>query len=554
MTDTSLRSHFPFFQQPQNADLVYFDSAATTQKPQSVLDGIYQYYLLKNANVHRSSFSLAADTTTEFEDARDFVRYFINAKSSQEIIWTKGATESINLVAKSLADTELPMNGRILISATEHHANIVPWQRLAASKQLHIDVIPVDEKGCWDIRKGLALLTEQTCIVALGLVSNALGTIQPVRALLQKAQQVGAITLLDAAQAIAHKPVDVQDLACDYLVFSGHKAFGPTGIGVLYGKREALQNLPVYQTGGEMIKQVSYHSCTFQELPFKFEAGTPNIEGALGLHQGLLFIQQNRHAIESHESMLHRSLLAQLATIEQVRILGDVKHSIATTSFVIEGLDSHDIGILLNEQGIALRVGHHCAMPLMAELKLAGTLRVSLSCYNTLAEIQRFITALKRSIEQINNQTHGALIGHTYDAGPEELADELPLATSIQKARGWDGVYRQIMLAGKVANRLPVDERIDANEIQGCESQVWLSANRDDKGVLQFRFDATGKIVRGLLAIMLEPMQNKTADFIKLFDTKNYLQRLGLSRHLSASRGNGLAAVDRAIKLIADQK
>ncbi|MFA3792075.1 aminotransferase class V-fold PLP-dependent enzyme [Aliiglaciecola sp. SL4] len=563
MKDTSLRHLFPFFKQTENADLIYFDNAATTQKPQKVLANIHDYYLVKNANVHRSSFSLANQTTAEFEDARVYVQKFIGAKHKDQIVFTKGATESINLVAKSLAEMDFPAGGRILLSATEHHANIVPWQVLANKKNLQIDVIPVNEFGVWDQQKGLALLTDKTCIVSLALVSNALGSIQPVEPFLNKARALNIISLIDAAQAVAHLPIDVNKLDCDFLVFSGHKAFAPTGTGVLYGKLTALQKLPVFLTGGEMVKSVDFDSATYQSSPLKFEAGTPHIEGILALKEALQFIDSHRSQIIQHEMALITYLSAKMQSIPAVILYGDQDNRIATVSFTVKGQDSQDIGILLGEQGIALRVGHHCAMPLMKRLNLSGTIRVSLSCYNTFEEIDFFIARLNEAIGQLQHSESAKADIQDKDNSGNTPASVNPaqgeskqnpmLADSIKSARGWDQVFRQIMLAGKSLNRLAESEKTADSEVFGCESQVWLRCQISPSKQLTFEVDASSKIVRGLLAIVLEPIQNQRAEFVSAFDYKLYMSDIQLDRHLSESRGNGLAAVIEKIQHYAIQ-
>lgn len=552
MKDTSLRALFPFFQHPANKRLVYFDSAATTQKPQSVIDAIVDFYSCKNTNVHRASHHLARQTTNEFERAREYVQSFIGASHSSEVVFTKGATESINLVAKSLAETDFNVDDRLLISATEHHANLVPWQQLAKAKKLKIDVIPVDSLGNWQVAEGLALMTPKTRVVALGMVSNALGTINPIDVFLAKAKELNIVSVIDAAQAIAHMAINVKQLDCDFLVFSGHKAYSSTGLGVLYGKQTRLDALPVFLTGGEMIKHVDYHTASFQSSPFKFEAGTPNIEGVLTLQHALQFIASNRQQIHTHEAKLTDYLVERLSLIKGITIYGN-RQRIATASFIVKGYDSHDLGTLMNEQGIAVRVGHHCAMPLMKTLGVNGTLRISMACYNQIDEIDRAIDALQFAMKK--------LAPPEQDENSEQPATQpsinesyCPLATKVKSAKGWDSVYREIMLAGKTLARLSDSDKTEKTEVFGCESQVWLVGQADEHQNWLFAADATGKIVRGLIAIMLEPAQNQKAQFILKFDFHEYLNELGLSKHISESRGNGLASVAGAIKAMLDTK
>ena len=548
MTTTSLRRHFPIFNQPANAaggsekdtNWIYFDSAATSQKPDLVLNAISDFYLFANANVHRASHDMARDTTKAFEQVRLDAQAFINSQFSEEIIWTKGATESINLVANGLEHSHLKPGDHILVSATEHHANIVPWQQLASRKGLQLDVIPVDENGCWKVEEGLQLINEKTALVAMGQVSNALGNINPIETFIKKAQKHGALTLIDGAQATAHLPIDVQALGCDFYVFSGHKMFAPTGIGVLYGKKQLLESMAPYQFGGEMIEKVSFDNTTFQPLPFKFEAGTPNIEGVLGLGAAIGFIQNHRAQIKQIETQLYQKLVTAISKIDGVRVWGDKMYSGPVLSFSVNGIDNQDLGILLNQQNIAVRVGHHCAMPLMESLGISGTVRISLACYNTGSEIDRFIEALANAIDTLR-QGLKTIPGVTGKAQSPRSSD-FPLADKIRKAKGWDQIYREVMLAGKQLQRLGPEAKNEQSEVVGCESQVWLQCTVSD-GRLILQGDSPSKIVRGLLAVLFEPLQSIPVDQLADFNHQQYLESIGLARHLSPSRGNGLAAV-----------
>lgn len=547
MQNNPLKALFP--QLVGARPLIYLDSAATSHKPLSVIERTNQYYSNENANVHRSSHTLAAQTTAKFEAVRQQVQHFIGAKSDREIIWTKGATESINLVANCLSTQHLQTGQKILLSALEHHANLVPWQQMAQRFALQIHIMPVDDKGCLLIEQALQLIDSQTALVAVTHVSNTLGNINPIELIIKKAKALGAMTLIDGAQAISHLKVDVQALDCDFYVFSAHKMYGPTGIGVLYGKQVLLESMSPYQYGGEMIQQVGYFDSTFQGLPYKFEAGTPNIAGVLGLGAAVAFIEQHRALIDQIESELYAYLLQQLAQIKQVQLWGETKNSIALQSITLIGLNIQDLSILLSEQNIAIRTGHHCTMPLMQRLGLAGTLRISLACYNTFADIDAFMQALKNAVLQL------APDSAIQDESNEVVASELwtidkilPLAQKIKAAQGWDSVYREIMMAGKELNRLPVHLQVAEYEVNGCESQVWLSCEVKEQH-LHLQGDSPSKIVRGLLAIIFEVLQGQKVESIAVFDMAAYLQQLGLSRHLSSSRGNGLLAVVQFIKL-----
>ncbi len=544
MSENPLRLLFPCFSElGEWQNLVYLDSAATTQKPQCVIDAIADYYRTGNANVHRSTYRLAEAATTRFEEARKQVQQFINAEFSHEIIFTKGCTESINLVAAGLAQGNFSPGDRILVSASEHHANFVPWQQLAKRSQLHLDIVPVDAKGCWQTEQGLALIGERTRMVALGHVSNATGNLNPIEEFITKAKAVGALTLIDGAQAVAHINCDVQALDCDFYAFSGHKVYGPTGIGVLYGKTAALNRLPVYQTGGEMVQKVTVEETEFQPLPFRFEAGTPNIEGAIALASALAFMNENRFKIADHEEKLKAALLAGLSAMSSVVILGDLNTKIATVSFWVEGIHGHDLASWFDRHRVALRVGSHCAMPLMHELGVEGTVRVSLACYNTEDEVAQFLSLLERAVKELRDSDSPTV-------APIQQSHHI-WALQVKDAKGWDGKYRQIMLAGKqLGNTIP-SWCAEEFEVQGCESKVWLKAQTGPVGLV-FDYYSNGKIVRGLLTLLIEPIQNRTADFILAFDFKAYLADLGIEQVLSESRANGVNSVIKRIRQLAD--
>lgn len=538
----NLRQYFPIFNALQGDPAwIYLDSAATSQKPQSVIDAISAFYTTANSNVHRASHNVARQATDSFEQTRVKIQQFINAASPNEVIWTKGATESINLVANILARGHFKAGDEILLSALEHHANIVPWQQVAAEYGLTIEVIPVDKHGVLDLARGLDLISAKTALLAIGHVSNALGNINPLAPLIKQAKQHAALILVDGAQAIGHMAVDVQALDCDFYLFSGHKMYGPTGTGVLYGKEALLNSLPPYQGGGEMIEKVSFSGSSFQLAPFRFEAGTPNIAGVMGLSAAVDFIQLHRSQIAELELYLYQYLHAQLRTISGITLWGETTNSSCIQSFTVEGVDNQDLGMLLNEQNIAVRLGHHCAMPLMEMLGLSGTLRVSLACYNTTGEIDAFIGGLNKAIEQLKGTVTVSDVRHQ-----SSLADS-PLAAKIRAAKSWDETYRQIMLAGKSLSLIQSAHRTTEYEVFGCESQVWLCCEfkQDELTISAY---SPSKIVRGLLAIMFEPIQGLSRQQVETFDMQSYLAELGLAKHLSQSRGNGLSAVMSRIK------
>jgi cysteine desulfurase/selenocysteine lyase len=393
-----VRQDFPILEQKvKGKPLIYLDNAATTQKPQIVIDAISQFYSTNNANVHRGAHTLSDNATELFENARSKVQGFINAKHTHEIVWTRGTTEAINTIASGLAQSFLKPGDEIIISAMEHHANIVPWQVAAKRSGAKLVVAPINEKGELNFSIYKTLLNKNTAVVAMTHVSNTLGTINQVKEIVQSAQQVNAITVIDGAQAIGHGFVDVQDLNCDFYVFSGHKLFGPTGIGVLYGKEAQLEQLPPFQTGGEMIKTVTFQQATWNELPYKFEAGTPNIAGAIGLAAAVDYVNSiDRVGAIAHEQRLTNYCTELANSMDDIQIYGTAENKTAIVSFLMGDAHPSDVGTLLNQQGIAVRTGHHCTMPLMNELGISGTVRASFSMYNTEEEVAMLFAALTK--------------------------------------------------------------------------------------------------------------------------------------------------------------
>jgi len=393
----ALRAQFPILDQQVNGKpLVYLDNGATTQKPVAVLDALQDYYRGVNSNVHRGAHYLSDEATGQFEGARQTVADFLNA-SREEILWTKGTTESINIVAQCVAREQLQPGDEVLISTSEHHANIVPWQQACLATGATLKVIPLNGDCSLDLDAFDSLLSDKTKIVAIGHASNALGTLNPVKHMVAKAKAAGAITLVDGAQAVAHFPVDVQDLGADFYAFSGHKLFGPTGIGVLYGRRELLDAMPPYQTGGEMIEVVTFEKSTWNQLPYKFEAGTPNIAGAIGLGTAINWLNgQDRAALEAHENALLAYATEQANAFDGLKIIGTAASKVSVLSFLLDGGHPADVGMLLDKQGVAVRTGHHCTMPLMDSLGIPGTVRASFSIYNTLDEVDRLFAALEK--------------------------------------------------------------------------------------------------------------------------------------------------------------
>jgi len=530
------RAQFPLIgKAPLNPNLVYFDNGATTQKPSAVIEAEGAFYSSANSNVHRASFSLAATATDLFEGCRTKLANYFNAEHVNEIIFTKGTTESINLVALSWGQTYLSKGDEIILSAAEHHANIVPWQLIAEKTGAKIKWAELLPSGRIDLEQFEHLLTNKTKMVAINHISNVLGVINPVREIVKLAKQVGAYVLIDGAQSAAAIDVDVQSLGVDFYVCSSHKMYGPTGVGVLYGRREILDSMPPYQTGGEMITKVTRERTTFNKLPFKFEAGTPNIAGVVAFSKALDFIEQFSLKGLSFKNELIDYAYRKLSEVPQLSFLAEGKPDIPVFSFT---LPQHlqDISAVLDSKGIAVRAGSLCAMPLMQSKGIEGCIRVSLAPYNTFEEIDYLIESLKRVLASDDEKAPS-------EAQQDDIcADEAIMRDKFKSAGSWDLKQREIMLLGKSFTRMARENRIDEFLVQGCESKAWVTVS-ESNGHYFFEGDSDARIIRGLLAIVFAAFQGKTQQEILAFDIKEYFDSLGLIKHLSPSRGNGLNAI-----------
>lgn len=391
-----VREDFPILHLEVNGHpLVYFDNGATSQKPRQVIEAITAYYSGYNANIHRGVHSLSQLATSAYESAREEVKNFLNARSTEEIVFTKGTTEGINLIAQTWGRNYLKAGDEIVVTAMEHHANIVPWQMICEETGAVLKVIPMDQQGELILEEAQKLIGPRTRMVSMIHVSNALGTINPVEELIAMAQKVGAMTLVDGAQAVPHFKVDVKNLDCDFYVFSAHKLLGPTGMGVLYGKLSNLEQIPPYQGGGDMIRSVSFAKTTYNDPPLKFEAGTPNIEGAISMAEGIRYWNSLDHGqVEAHEQDLLQYATERLKASGDYRIIGEAKNKVAVVSFLLNGAHPYDVGFILDKHGVAVRTGHHCAEPIMQFFNIPGTIRASFSFYNTRAEIDKMMEAL----------------------------------------------------------------------------------------------------------------------------------------------------------------
>ena len=547
----AFRECFPLLKEKINGhNLIYFDNAATTQKPASVITAYQSYYSRYNANVHRASHALSAKSTYAFEKVRNKVQQHIGASFEHEIIWTRGTTESINLIAQSWGRDNIKAGDEIVLSQSEHHANIVPWQILAQETGAKISVLPLDKSGRIDSSKLDTFITNKAKVVSVAHISNVIGKINPIEAVIARAQKVGAISIIDGAQAIAHLDIDVKALGCDFYIFSAHKVYGPTGLGVLYGKEALLNAMPPYQAGGEMISKVSFSGTTFNQLPFKFEAGTPNIAAVVAFGESLsLFEQFSKAELIENEQQLIRAFSEKSKTLTGYKSLVSDTPDIAVFSFQVEGMHNQDVASALDAFGIAVRGGHHCAMPLMEFLNINGCIRASLAPYNTVEEVDSFFSALASILKDSSTEEHiveessSEKIGIEKKNVKEESTSLNLLIETFNKAKGWDQKHREIMLLGKAHKRMDKALRDEDTLIDGCESLAWLSINKLSDGKYDFSTDSDARIIRGLLSIILMALNHKTAEQILAFDIDGYFEELGLLQHLSPSRGNGLKAI-----------
>jgi cysteine desulfurase / selenocysteine lyase len=549
------RAQFPILAQP---GLVYLDNGATTQKPAAVIDAMDGYYRSTNANIHRAVHRLSQAATDAFESVRGKVQRFINAPSRDEVIFTRGTTEGVNLVASSLGQS-FNAGDEIVLTTLEHHSNIVPWQVLAEQRGMKIRVIPIDDSGELRYDAIPALLNERTRMVAFTHTSNALGTMIDAKRIVRLVRQhaPNARTLVDGAQWVGHMPTDVQDLECDFYVFSAHKLFGPTGVGVLWGRRSVLDAMPVYHGGGDMIRTVGFEpgATTFADLPNKFEAGTPDIAGVVGLGAAIDWLESlDRHDLMQHEYDLLEHATARLGAIPGLRIIGTAKTKASIVSFVLEDLDPHTLGTLLDTQGVAVRTGHHCCMPLMDRLGVVGTVRASMSLYSTRDDIDALVRAIERvrpARKSKADATTEVVYAPAGAASPSDAARML--LDDFALFDDWQQKYEYLIELGAKLPRLPASEKNEATRIHGCQATVHLSARRKPgtSDVLEFAAEANADIVQGLIAVVQTLFSGQRVSDIVAFDVDAFLGELGLSSNLALTRRNGLASMLKRIKDLA---
>jgi cysteine desulfurase/selenocysteine lyase len=559
-----VREDFPILHQKVHGKpLIYFDNAASSQKPRLVLDELRHYYERDNANVHRGVHTLSERATEAYEAARLKVQRFLNAPCLRDIIFTKGCTEAINLVASSFGRQRVQPGDEIVITWLEHHSNIVPWQILCQERGAHLRVVPINDAGELRLDELDRLLSPRTRLLALAHVSNSLGTINPVKDIIARAHKLGIAVLVDGAQAVPHLTVDVQDLDCDFYTFSGHKVYGPTGIGVLFGKAVHLELMPPYQGGGDMIRSVSFEKTTWNELPYKFEAGTPPIAQAIGLGAAVDYVEEiGREAIAAHEQCLLEHATRRLAEIPGVRIIGTAKHKAAVLSFVVEDppLSALDVGTRLDLEGVAVRTGHHCCQPLMERFGIPGTARASLALYNTTEEIDVFAESLRKIVTAAGSKRRPAPAASSLSepaypvasaATPEAAAEEV--VEVFDFLEDWSDRYQYIIELGAKLPPMPQELQTPENRVHGCQSTVFLHTRRkpgtDD--VVEFLASSDAEIVRGELSLLQKVYSGQRAGDVLAFDVQGFFGRLGLDKHLTLGRRNGLAEMVKRVRSFA---
>jgi cysteine desulfurase/selenocysteine lyase len=578
-----VRADFPILSTKSHGKpLVYVDNGATTQKPRAVIEALDRYYRAQNSNIHRGVYELSQQATGMYERARLTVQRFVNAAHSEEIIFTRGTTESINLVAHSFSRAFLKAGDEVVVSAMEHHSNIVPWQMACEMSGATLRVIPIDDHGDLVMTEYHRLLAAgKVKLVAVNHVSNSLGTVNPVKEMITLAHHFGAKVLVDGAQWVAHAPTDVRAIDADFYAFSGHKLFGPTGTGVLYGKKELLEKMPPYMGGGDMIKSVSFEKTVYAELPSKFEAGTPHIAGAIGLAAAIDYVTSiGFENFMPHEAELLRYATEEVSRIPGLRIIGTAKKKAAVISFVMDEptISSLDLGLALDAEGVAVRTGHHCCQPVMDRYHVPATTRISLAMYNTRADVDAAVAAIRKARESAakrladgNGRTTTA--GETGDGrasvgavdldalkwpaavakSPQAAADEIAELFEFLDDR--DARNQQILEWGEKLLPMPAALKSERTRVHGCMSIVHLFGRKrpgtDD--TLEFLADSDAHIVRGLIGVLERLFSGQRAREILAFDVEGFFHRIGLEQFITVQRRNGLAGMVQRIRTLANE-
>jgi cysteine desulfurase/selenocysteine lyase len=555
-----IRVDFPILhQQVHGKPLVYLDNAASAQKPRAVIDALKHYYENDHANVHRGVHALSERATELYEQARITVQRFIGVPCLRELIFTRGTTEAINLVAQTFGRANVHAGDEIILTGLEHHSNIVPWQVLCWEKHANLRVAPVNDAGEIRLDELEKLINPATRIIAMAHVSNALGTINPIKKVIELAHKHGVFVLIDGAQAAPHLRIDVQELDCDFYAFSGHKVYGPTGIGALYGKPQHLELMPPYQTGGDMISYVSFEKTTWNELPYKFEAGTPNIAGAIGLAAAVDYVEEiGRDAIAEHEHKLLAYATERVSAIPGVRIIGTAKEKASVLSFIVDDppLSALDVGTQLDLEGVAVRTGHHCCQPLMERFGIAGTARASFAMYNTLDEVDVFADTLEKIVGRARPRVIVPVNGEAIyppptAASPTQAAEEI--AEVFETVDDWAEKYEYLIEIGRKLPAMPDALKQEANRVQGCQSTVFMHARKQpgSADVIEFLADSDADIVRGELALLQKLYCGQRAGAVLAFDFPGFMQRIGLDKNLTQGRRNGLAEMLKRVQRFA---
>jgi cysteine desulfurase/selenocysteine lyase len=555
-----VRRDFPILQTRSHGHpLVYLDNGATTQKPRAVIDAISHYYEAQNANVHRGVYELSQVATAAYEAARLKVRDFIHAPDAAEIIFTRGTTEAINLVASSWSRAFLKAGDEVLVSAMEHHSNIVPWQFACDAVGARLRVIPMNDAGELVMDRFAALLNPRVKMVAVNHVSNSLGTINPVREIIRQAHAVGAKVLVDGAQWVAHFPTDVRKLDADFYCFSGHKLYGPTGIGVLYGKRALLEAMPPYMGGGDMIRNVTFEKTEYAELPNKFEAGTPNIAGAIGLGAAIDYVLSVgfEHFVPHEEELLEYAT-AKVSRIPGLRLIGTARLKAGVISLVMENpaVSPMDLGTKLDARGIAVRTGHHCCQPVMDRFEITATTRASFAMYNTKEDVDALVAGLEEIAREASAKAPAGSVADSTPlkfpepaaSSPRAAADELAEIFEFLGER--DARNQYLLELGEKLPPLPAALKTEAARVHGCMSLVHLVGRKqaDNGHRLDFLGDSDAHIVRGLIAVLQQLFAGQKAEEILAFDVQAFFQRIGLEQFISAQRRNGLQGMIQRIR------
>ncbi len=524
-----------------------------------------RYYEADNANVHRGVHALSDRATTLFEQARERVRRFLNARESHEIIFVRGATEGINLVAQAFGRQNVGPGDEVVVTWMEHHANIIPWQMLCHEKGAHLRVVPITDAGDLRLDAFEQLLTPRTKLVAVTHVSNVLGTVNPIADIIARAHRRGIPVLIDGAQAVSHFEVDVQALDCDFYAFSGHKIFGPMGIGVLYGKASHLEAMPPWQGGGDMVGIVTFEKTTYNDLPHKFEAGTPNVAGVVGLAAALDYLEETgRDLISAHESLVLETAVSRLQAIPGVRLIGEPAHRAGAVSFVVDDppLAALDVGSRLDLEGIAVRTGHHCCQPLMQRLGVPGTVRASFAFYNTVDEVHAFADVLEQTVTDARSARKPAVtVAHSADAEyPRAVAPNVREAAAqfleeLEWTDNWAERYEFLNELGEKLPYMPPEFKTEAHRVRGCQSTVFLVVRTrpGTTDVVEFLADSDAGIVRGLLAMLQTLFSGQRAEDILAFDLPAFYNRIGLQKNLLTSRRNGLAEMVKRVHAHAEE-